>query len=439
MPAPPAWFVRSLPGIGMALTAAYVGYEIFQHVRKQQARQEVRNQEDEELALALQMSLNETTEEGSDVRCKWKNGEDGDKEMVMEDRSQLCAWMGLPSDDALDHIPQHRLALCLEVLSYVPVPLRPVFVTTVFGSKLTADEQVHQVLRLLESMDDSNRNNDTEEEEIHIPRQKEEEESGREETGDQAGPFEEENEGDYTDHHSEEFDDEFHEKDDPGEAESRAATTSTATRRSQQKPGRLSSSLACKEQVVVLLTKMSEKDVPVFLQAMELCPRESRGSFLNRLCMQQPRTRINDTAWYKLVEALVRQDEQEKCSSDHEDTSAYLVDPDVTMVADVTTDAFVEILSRLSEEPNSTATTMMTASSHGRNSDYVSGFLRGLFLCPDGNQESIQLLFKLQSLSNERLKQVTLCFSRFSDTQVTQLVQTLLSSPSSLASPGRPG
>jgi len=114
----PPYMIRMIPGIGMALTGAYVGWKIYEHVNQTSILKE--RQRIKEQSLSLQHH-----------HSNHINKSDDDEEI---NRPQLCEWLGLPSD-ALDFVPNEQLPLILEALSNVPPPARLPFLE-VFCNKL---------------------------------------------------------------------------------------------------------------------------------------------------------------------------------------------------------------------------------------------------------------------------------------------------------------
>ena len=118
---PPPWFLRSLPGLGLALTGAYVGYKLVQHLQKQHTS-DSKQLEHEETSAFLQHV----------------------------DRAQLCSWLGLNSD-ALDFVSDEELPPLVEALSYVPARVR-VSLIEVYVCKLEAGPEFAEWIRILESL-----------------------------------------------------------------------------------------------------------------------------------------------------------------------------------------------------------------------------------------------------------------------------------------------
>jgi len=96
---PPPWFLRAVPGLGLAVAGAYVGWKLLEHLQQQE---QLRKQAFQEHEILLSEGRNGVGNNNSDI-----------------DRCQLCSWLGLPSEDALDFVADEQLPLLLEALSFL--------------------------------------------------------------------------------------------------------------------------------------------------------------------------------------------------------------------------------------------------------------------------------------------------------------------------------
>eukprot|EP00522_Entomoneis_paludosa_P010566 CAMPEP_0172450934 /NCGR_PEP_ID=MMETSP1065-20121228/9117_1 /TAXON_ID=265537 /ORGANISM="Amphiprora paludosa, Strain CCMP125" /LENGTH=403 /DNA_ID=CAMNT_0013202787 /DNA_START=15 /DNA_END=1226 /DNA_ORIENTATION=+ len=142
MPLPP-YFVRMIPGIGMALTGVYVGWKIYEHVQEQNKRAEKENLVGLQKPKPAHVDSNENEFDDASIN-----------------RTQLCNWMGLPLD-ALDVVSNSNMPIVLEAISLIPQQARTAFLE-VYCTKFNHQEYPAQMIRewidIFEKMTDKEEN-----------------------------------------------------------------------------------------------------------------------------------------------------------------------------------------------------------------------------------------------------------------------------------------
>ena len=424
------WVLRvAMPSVAMAGTAAYIGYKVWEHVQQQQRVRVSTNsdEEDAELQEALQLSLllsqqqeNESTDDAKD--SDW--------------RRALCQSLELPQDTALNDIgSESMLQACLECLAELPVAVRMAFVQWVVTNQSRCSrsteqqqqlERLEQQLLLLHSLI------------VSLPVRRSCSEEGEENY-----------------HSNKEM---THEDDDNS-----------------------------RQVLVLLLTQVPSLQQDVFLQALEVCPDRPRWlNLLYHLWLHQdthqpqqdeqedtdtespfqdghdaaterqghtweedtqeddcPTTTVATTnpGWTLLLEQLQRRYTTQGTAALYQLVQAILAlvpqepsNPNQEEFLVVIPTLF-HVLQRLEPQSpqmdhfddNEDADSVLSSWSRPGH-DAVGGCVRGVGLCSGAPDQATRLVWKLHSLSTDRLRSVALSFAVFDNDQISELIDTLLQS-----------